>query len=83
MGDASGVMGFILPNHLTIILPYPIPGPYPQARAPARPDRGWLVASKPFGPLTMVSALGYKPLQNGSPLPPPIVYDESVGVVPT
>lgn len=47
MGDASGVMGFILPNHLTIILPYPIPGPYLQARAPPRPVPAMVGLSRP------------------------------------
>lgn len=81
MGDVSGVMGFILPNHLTIILPYPIPGPYLQARAPARHR-------------SACRAQAVRPVDNGVspwlqtvtkrfPFPPPIVYDGSVGVVPT
>lgn len=82
MGDVSGVMGFILPNHLTIILPYPIPGPYLQARA--GPSRPWLACR--------VQAV--RPVDNGVsprlqtvtkrfPFPSPIVYDGSVGGVPT
>lgn len=81
MGDASGVMGFILPNHLTIILPYPIPGPYPQARAPARPRSACRVQA--VRPVDDGVSPRLQTVTKRFPFPPSIVYDGSVGVVPT
>lgn len=77
MGDVSGVMGSILPNHLTIILPYPIPGPY----LPARPRSACRVQA--VRPVDNGVSPRLQTVTKQFPFSPPIVYDGSVGGVPT